>query len=190
MNILDLFKKLNEKPIDNGHLVAFLSFIKMKQRRIAYSFALYSGLGINEVLALRWEDIDYAAQSVSIYDAKKKTARLVYVPKCLIELLKEYRKENGLKGYIVQSTKYLLEKGLEDDSKEYFGDVKSWHTLRLSHIISAQASGCPIEIVSINMNVPASELVKYWQHEPSEIRMMINHIGENNGNIRINEKMA
>ncbi len=110
MELPNIFKKHDEPPLVNGQAEMFLAGVRTEpELHIAFSFALYAGLGENETLALRWEDVDYTAQSVIVYDTRRKTQRTVYIPKKLTEMLKAHKNKQAGR-FVVSLSPYLLNK--------------------------------------------------------------------------------
>lgn len=121
---------------------------------------LYTGCRRNEILFLRWEDINLAQQTLTIHQYKTKRVLVLPINKALLNVLKELEFQE--KGYVFQSNscsrrakfkdqpwhecyathhfkKYVLAAGL---SPHY-----SLHSLRHTYATYLRQKGVPLDIV-------------------------------------------
>jgi len=100
---IPLARKSSKLPIvlNKEEVEAMLSYTKNLKHKLAIGLLYYAGLRLDEVVKLRWQDIDFKRKIIHIKKAKGDKDRIVF----LHEKLQEIIEENGVKkeGYILIS---------------------------------------------------------------------------------------
>ena len=169
MGIMDnLLNRADEKPLADSAIKPFLNSISISRERLFVETVLYSGVNPMDLAELRWSDIDFRASSIALFNRRKKRTYTVYLPQ---RILSEYR---GLKlenGYPVFGYSEYMQKSLiERHTKAFFGNQKSWHSIRLTYPLNAKKAGERLEVVASNMAVSADSLMRYWSPSPDDMR--------------------
>lgn len=103
------------------------------QREYAlYSLLIYTGIRVGEALALKWEDISPEG-NILIRDSKTHTARVVYVPSQVMQILQQYQ-DSG-------ATTVFVFSGLQPEKPLSYGVIRQ-HFKRLLQQAGVDRSGC------------------------------------------------
>lgn len=147
---------------------------KYSKAKIFTLLAMTTGLRIGEACGLRWEDIDFEAQTAKIKrtveriydgdskstylhigDPKTKTSkRIIYLPDVLVKALKEYLEYKGgddadyILGKKVPAEPRTIRQGYTRFIKVYEIEYVHPHALRHTFCTNALSNGCDIKMIS------------------------------------------
>ena len=154
------------KPLDTKQVERLFTSLASDTSLIGYRdhliFALFLGLGLrlSEVLAVRVEDIDFKASSVTVLQGKGNKSRTCYLPKWVKQVMRNWLKRSGetpqvlackiLKSGAINSCKSLTSTGLYKIVKTRLSDVgidAAPHDLRRTYITRLLEQGVDINTV-------------------------------------------
>lgn len=190
------FTKQEQKKIEN-HI------IRCKRQKLkGIVICLYTGLRIGELLALTWDDIDFKTRTLSVtkschdgyingkhcvvLDTPKtsNSIRLIPLPKPLMAILKELKKNSKSKFVISYNGKQILVRSYQRAFELLLAKLniphRGFHALR--HTFATRAIECGMDVKSLseilghkNANITLSRYVHpLWEHKAE----MMNKLGK------------
>lgn len=195
---VEIFSLVEQKRIEN------VSFTTPKENYLGVALCLYTGLRLGELLALRWEDIDFRQGTLKvtktacvlrdgdgayrIHTDKPKTKssnRVVPIPTAILLRLKAKRKKSKSpyvictnKGTPVSNRSY--QKTFEVILKKAKVSKKCFHTLR--HTFATRALECGMDIKTLSElmghKTPAITMTRYAHSTMENKKKMINIMGK------------
>ena len=123
-------------------------------------FLLYTGCRRNEILSLRWEDVDLEGRKLSIYAEKSKKDMEIPINKALLGVIQEMKVKK--EGYVfpTQSTGRGVKKGDRPWSKDFvthhfkayirtlgLSEDYTLHSLRHTYTTYLRQKGVPLDII-------------------------------------------
>lgn len=149
--------------------------------RLVLLLGVNSGISIEELLSIRKIDIDFDAQTISVYDKVRKQNRLITIPKPLMDDIRAYFKTANLEmNYLFNFTRPTLDKKVSEWTERSLGYKRSWKSLRRTFISQCANRDWGIYIASSNSGLSANELIAYFALTPQQKREILNN-GEPHG---------
>lgn len=164
------FSKNKDVPMSEDQILPFLNSIGKTVDKLVLSTVLFLGISDKELTGIRWSDIDFTEQNIKIFDGRLKRIRIAYGPLSFFEALQDYKKRSNIEnGLVFPFTKYQFNRMLDDATKGFFGETRTWHAMRLSYLKSA-AKKLTLQMVSENMGVSPSQLMKYFNTDSTKLK--------------------
>lgn len=171
-----------------------------RTKLVGILLCLYTGLRIGELLALTWEDIDFADGLISVSKSchdgwkngyhkiietpkTKNSARLIPIPKQLISVLKNAKREIG-GTYVIGGDKSVsvrsYQRTFELLLKKLHIPRRGFHALR--HTFATRAIECGMDVKTLSEILghknPAITLNRYVHSLMDHKRSMMNRLGK------------
>lgn len=194
---VECFSMAEQKIIENAILNKF------PNKKIGILISLYTGLRVGEIVALRWEDVDFQNFTITVnhtareiyIDGKRETVldepktisskRVIPIPKRLIPYMLitksayncEYVVMCKNRSTTIRAYQKLYKRMLERENIKY----RSFHTLR--HTFATRALECGMDVKTLSEimghKTPTITLNRY-SHSLTEHKIaMMNRLGEN-----------
>lgn len=166
-------------------------------KAIAVALAMFAGLTVSEICALKWEDVDLTYNVILIYkcvqriptrnsssktklEIKNISPRIVPINDCLLEFISKYRTDSKSKYVISGSTNITEPRSLEYYISNLFeghavlGDFRDWFCIK------GIQQGIPIHIlanyIGVSINHFCTRYGRYLEFTEEELKSEINKI--------------
>lgn len=154
--------------------------VSVPMYRLIIKLGLYTGMSLDEIVAIKNEDLDERSNTISVYSLQQKRTRTVYLSNVLMGDLLAYRKKAHIdSSFIFSTTRQNADLQVKDWTIRLLGTKKSWLAIRRTYLIYCANHGIDILVASENSGVPVASITSYFTKSPEQKRKMIN--GENNG---------
>jgi len=148
---------------------AIRSQMKCKVQQDIVTFCYAVGWRINEVLSLRWEDIDLERGSAWIIDPKNGNTVEVELSDEALDAVKRQEHKQSFSEYVFTKTDgtqfRTIHKGFKDAAKRAGIELppgKAWHILRASWTTEMDKAGASVEDIRQLGNWSDSSMVLYY----------------------------
>ena len=168
----------DDKPMHQED-IAKLGDISSTVDRLMIHIGLNSGIAIEELLGIRKADIDSKAQTIKIWDKKKKRERIAYIPKWLsVELGKYILNMDASVDFIFLMSDNTANKRIAEWTERLIGHRKTWLAIRRTYITrcASEKSYVPILLASENSGIPIDSIMAYYAKTPDEKRQIVNGV--------------
>ncbi len=170
MGFIDLFKGKEVVPLSEEQYKALLEGASGRKERAALLLGLNSGIGIDELLGLRWGDVDFKGRAITI--AGKNSSRAIYLPGAVLRELEGIRNGQADGTYVFGMDKRTwLAKLASYRGSSGISDL-SWSKVRHTYAFFAAQRGEPDYIVARNIGVSISAVLKYYKASPDKLRAL------------------
>jgi integrase len=140
-------------------------------------FALNTGMRQDEILSLKWSQVDLFRRTLTILESKNKEKRTLPLNQTVMELLKSKRKVISISGYVFTSqtgtkihARNLLRAFYSARKKAGLEDVR-WHDLRHSFATRLVQSGINLYVVKELLGHKTLTMtMRYAHHYPESLR--------------------
>lgn len=170
-------KKEVEIPTEE-EVSRLLDYVKDTRLYLFIAFSVFLGLRRSETIALKWEDIDYDKQTISIYKARVKgksgefvekttkttsSKRVLHIPSNLMEALPK-KDSVSPKAYIIDDSIIALDSLYRRTAKK-IGFNYNFHALRHYYASVLLAQGIPNKYAQKQMGHATDNMLKQvYQH--------------------------
>jgi len=151
---LPLAKAKQKLPVvlNKNEILKLFEVTNNIKHKVVLTLLYYTGLRLNEVISLRWQDIDFERGLIHVKQAKGEKERIVFLHKKLKELLIDYGiKASGLVLISERGGKYserTIQQIVKKASKKAGIKKKvTPHTLRHSFATHLLEAGCDIRYI-------------------------------------------
>ena len=196
-------KKVTCFALNEQKIIERAALADGRKKMFGVVLCLYSGLRVGELLALRWADIDFAQETLTVnktcYDSRGENGkicriedlpktvssrRVIPLPAQILKLLKKHKKQSeseyvisiGAKPILVRSYQRSFELMLKDLKIEHRG----FHSLR--HTFATRALECGMDVKTLaeilGHKNPTITLSRYTHSMPDHKKEMMNRLGK------------
>ncbi len=137
-------------------------------------FTLRTGVRVGELKALRWEDIDFKNQKVTIRRSivngivgspKSNKIRIIPLAQDILEILKA-KKQTPTNSYLFDSQKsrFSLNRALKRTCRKLDLGVGSWHDLRHTFASKLSNNGVPLQVIQALLGHSDLKMTQRYAH--------------------------
>lgn len=157
--------------------------------KVAIACALFLGLRISEICALKWKDFNLSTKKLTVksnvervknvYEGGKtvlrvqeKTTRVLYMPKLIRELVKTCKNKNNSEAYVLSTTQSVSDPRVAQQKINVVGKKLGMEKkfkfaiLRNTFIYNALQKGISVKVLAIVLDMKASSLLEYVDNMP------------------------
>lgn len=160
------YEKHLPQVIDNNFLLNKISKIQNIKHKAILSLAYSVGLRVSEVINLKISDIDSKRMVITIRQAKGRKDRVVPLSANLLNILREYYKQERPKEYLFNgqfSVKYSPE-SCNKLVKHYLGGQYHFHLLRHSFATQLLENGTDLRYIQNLLGHSSSKTTEIYTH--------------------------
>lgn len=164
------------KIIDKTFLLSKISNIKNLKHKAILSLAYSVGLRVSEVINLKIIDIDSKRMIINVRQAKGNKDRIVPLSQNVLELLREYYKQEKPKEYLFNGQFDLQYSATSCNQlvKQYLGKEYHFHLLRHSCATSLLESGTDLRLIQNLLGHSSSKTTEIYTHVSTQSLQKIN----------------
>lgn len=166
-------------------------------------FTLRTGVRVGELMALRWEDVDFKNRSVTIRRSivngiigspKNNKIRIIPLSSDILEVLKDKKKKNltliNFNIFDTKKSRFSLNRALKRASGNLMFKVGGWHDLRHTFASKLANNGISLQVIQILLGHSDLKMTQRYAHiEPLTLSDAIKTLEPKSSNLNFGHNM-